>query len=582
MPAREARGVNVDSWLLHALRAQGVTHVFMDPGGLNDGFMPAMTGTDGLRTVVAAFEGGAAYMADGYARASGGLGVCFGIGGPGVMNMVTALAAARADRSPVLAISGEVARSWEGMGGFQDASGAALDDLAVLEPVTGLSVSLTAPAVVPHHLRHAVTDAMTQRRPAHLSVPVDVQRAELTAEWEPVPDALLRSRAVDAEALDRVVEVLGRADSQRIVVLAGPGVLHADAVAGPAALARFAERFEIPVATTLGGKGAIAESHPLSLGVFGYGGSRWAIDAVRSDDVDVLIVVGSGLSQRDTMQWDPRMLPSKALVHIDVDPMLIGRTWPSEVPVVGNPLVALERLAALGGAEAAALDAGSADRRAFLQAVQRSGPRHYDAEAAGTDAVPMHPGRVVSELRAGCPPDTILCVDSGAHRAFFAEYWDVLEPDTHFSLTNLAPMGGAVPLAIGVQLARPDRRVVVGTGDGCMLMHGMELHTAAREGVPIVVALLDNQSYGNIYYRAHAMGPGPERLTDIPGVDWVAFARSVGAAGERVDEPAQIAGALQRALASERPYLLDLRTDKTVPTPVGAWRERQAEWEDDC
>jgi acetolactate synthase-1/2/3 large subunit len=129
----------------------------MDLGGLNDSFMEPMTGTEGLRTIVAAFEGGAAYMADGYARASGGLGVCFGIGGPGVLNMTTALAAASADRSAVLAIRGEVARSWEGLGGFQDASGAAIDDLDALKPVTGLSVSVSSAAVVAHQLRHAVT-----------------------------------------------------------------------------------------------------------------------------------------------------------------------------------------------------------------------------------------------------------------------------------------------------------------------------------------------------------------------------------------------------------------------------------------
>ena len=573
--------MDVDTWMLHALRDQGVSHVFMDPGGLNDGFMAPMTGTDGIRPVVAAFEGGAAYMADGFARGSGGLGVCFGIGGPGVMNMVTALAAARADRSPVLAISGEVARSWEGMGGFQDASGAALDDLAVLRPVAGLSVSLTSPAVVPHHLRHAITDAVTERRPVHLSVPVDVQRAELDSPWQPVPAHLLRARAVDHEALAVAIHAMTRPESPRIVALAGPGVLHAGGAAGVRALEAFAERFEIPVATTLGGKGAFREDHPLSLGVFGYGGTRWAIEGIRSEDVDVLLVVGSGLSQRDTMQWDPTMLPSRCLVHIDVDPLVIGRTWASEVPVVANPVAALELLTALEGEAGAALDAGTPARRAFLAAIQASGPRRYDDTGAAADAVPLHPGRVVSGLRAAAPDDTILCVDSGAHRAFFAEYWDVRAPDSHFSLTNLGPMGGAIPLGIGVQLARPGQRVVVATGDGCMLMHGMELHTAAREQVPIIVALLDNQAYGNIYYRAHQLGPGPEHLTDIPGIDWVGFARSMGADGERIDHPAQIEAAVGRALASTGPYLLDFRTDKSVPTPVGAWRERQAHWQDD-
>jgi acetolactate synthase-1/2/3 large subunit len=186
--------MRVADYILSALRDQGVDHCFIDLGGLNDNFMPALTGTKGLRTIVAAFEGGAAYMADGYTRASGGLGVCFGIGGPGILNMTTALAAARADRSPVLAISGEVARSWEGMGGFQDASGAGIDDIDALRRVTGLSLSVSSRAVVSHHLRHAITYAFTRRSPVHLSVPVDVQKAEIDSAWQPLPESLCSAR----------------------------------------------------------------------------------------------------------------------------------------------------------------------------------------------------------------------------------------------------------------------------------------------------------------------------------------------------------------------------------------------------
>jgi acetolactate synthase-1/2/3 large subunit len=567
--------MRVADYIVSALRDQGVDHCFVDLGGLNDNFMPALTGTNGLRTIVAAFEGGAAYMADGYARASGGLGVCFGIGGPGILNMTTALAAARADRTPVLAISGEVARSWEGMGGFQDASGAGLDDIDVLQRVTGLSLSMSSRAVVPHHLRHAITYALTRRWPVHLSVPVDVQKADTASSWRPVPESLRSARFVDDNALDRVVELLNTAGHQKIVVLAGPGVLHAR---GIDALRAFAERFDIPIATTLSGKGLIRESHPLALGVFGYGGSRWAIDAIRSDDTDILLVIGSGLSQRDTLQWDPKMLPSKALIHIDADPLIIGRTWAGEVGLVANAGEALRRLAAIR--DAAGLEAGRAERRAFLSQIHARGAKVYQPEDTRSDAVPMHPARVVTDLRAAFPDNGVLCVDSGAHRAWFAEYWDVREPGTHFSLTNLGPMGGAVPLGIGAKLARPERPLMVATGDGCMLMHGMELHTAAREKVPLVIALMNNQSYGNIYYRASKMGPGPERLTDITGIDWLAFARSMGGDGERVERPDGIAPAVARALSASGPYLLDLHTDKTYPTPIQVWRERQQEWED--
>jgi acetolactate synthase-1/2/3 large subunit len=567
--------MRVADYILSALRDQGVDHCFIDLGGLNDNFMPALTGTNGLRPIVAAFEGGAAYMADGYARASGGLGVCFGIGGPGILNMTTALAAARADRTPVLAISGEVARSWEGMGGFQDASGAGIDDIDVLRRVTELSLSLSSRAVVPHHLRHAITCAFTRRSPVHLSVPVDVQKAEIESVWQLVPESLRSARFVDENALDRAVGLLNTAGNQKIIVLAGPGVLHTH---GIDALRTFAERFDIPVATTLSGKGLLPESHPLALGVFGYGGSSWAIDAIRSNETDILLVIGSGLSQRDTMQWDPKMLPSKALIQIDADPLIIGRTWASEVAVVANAAEALQRLAAIRDAEG--LEAGRAQRRSFLARIHARGPNQYQPEDTRSDAIPMHPARVVAELRAAFPDNGVLCVDSGAHRAWFGEYWVVREPGTHFSLTNLGPMGGAVPLGIGAKLARPDRPLMVATGDGCMLMHGMEVHTAAREKVPLVIALMNNRSYGNIYYRASKMGPGPERLTDIPGIDWVAFARSMGGDGERVKRPDDIAAAVGRALGATGPYLLDLHTDKTYPTPVQVWRERQQEWED--
>lgn len=565
----------VAEYIVSALRDQGVDHCFVGIGGLNDSFMPPLTSTAGLRTIVAAFEGGAAYMADGYARATGRLGVCLGIGGPGILNMVTALAGAMADRSTVLAISGEVPRSWEGMGGFQDSSGAAIDDIDVLKPVTGLSLSVSSRALVPHHLRHAITHAFARRSPAHLSVPVDVQKAEIDGGWQPVPESLLAPRFLDRAALKGAVDLLNRRGHQKIIVLAGTGVACADATE---TLRTFAERFEIPVATTLSAKGLLPENHPLALGVFGYGGSRWAIEAICADETEVLLIVGSGLSQRDTMQWDPRMLPSKALIHIDADPLLLGRTWPSEIPVVSDPGEVLRHLASLD--DVAELEGGRALRRAFLEQIRSQGPRQYNAEDTESDAVPMHPARVVAELRAAFPDEGVLCVDSGAHRAWFAEYWDVRQPGTHFSLTNLGPMGGAIPLAIGAKLARPERPLMVATGDGCMLMHGMEVHTAAREKVPLVIALMNNQAYGNIYYRASRMGPGPERLTDICGVDWVGFAKSMGGDGERVERPDDIAAAVARGLGCAGPYLLDLHIDKTYLTPVSVWRKRQQEWQD--
>lgn len=571
--------MNGATYIVQSLAAEGVDHAFMVPGGINDPFMPAMT-AGSVRTIVAAHEGGAAYMADGYARASGRLGVAFGIGGPGVFNMVTALAAARVDRSAVLAISGEVPTDREGRGGFQDASGAALDDVSVLKPVTAQSLSVAAPGLLDGELRTAALTALRDGFPVHLSVPLDVQRAEVDAKWTPLPPAAYRPQFVDEPALQEATKVF-RADTAataaNVVILAGIGVRQAGA---EAALLSFAERFEIPVATTLPAKGSLAEDHPLSLGVFGYGGSRWATEAILDPGVEVLLVIGSPLSQRDTLNWDAKMLPSAELIQVDADPSLIGRTWPASVPVTASPKAFLERLAAADGSVATGLEAGLAQRRAFLADVRSRGPRTYETDDMHSDAVPMHPARMVAEARAACPRETVLAVDSGAHRAWCSEYWPSYGNNDYVSLANLAPMGGAIPLGIGAKLARPQRPLVVATGDGCMLMHGMEIHTAARHQIPLVVLVFDNRSYGNIWYRAHALGPGPEALTDIPGIDWPAFARSLGGDGVTVERPEQLAEAFERGLAYPGPFVIAARIDKRYPTPIAPWREAVAEWED--
>jgi acetolactate synthase-1/2/3 large subunit len=573
--------MNGASYVIRSLVAEGVDHVFMVPGGMNDPFMPAMTETQGLHTVVAAHEGGAAYMADGYARASGRLGVAFGIGGPGIFNMVTALAAARADRSAVLAISGEVPTDREGRGGFQDASGAALDDVSVLRPVTAQSVGVTSPKLLDAELRAVALTALRERSPVHLSVPLDVQRAELDATWVPLPEAAYRPMFLDSAALQEAFAVFdGSApkSAKNIVMLAGIGVVHAH---GGAALAAAAERFAIPVATTLGAKGILPENHPLSLGVFGYGGSRWATEAVLDPAVEVLIVLGSALSQRDTLQWNRKMLPSRELIQVDADPSLIGRTWPATMPVTASPRLFLEHLAAVDGTIAEGLSSGMSARRTFLAAIRDRGPRAYEEESTGSDANPMHPARMISAARAACPPGTVLAVDSGAHRAWCSQYWLSYGDGDYLSLANLAPMGGAIGLGIGAKLARPGRPLVVATGDGCMLMHGLELHTAARHQLQVVVLVFDNRSYGNIWYRASQLGPGPERLTDITGIDWPAFARSMGGDGIAVNHPDELQGAFDVGLAFPGPFVIAARVDKRYPTPVAPWREAVAEWEDD-
>ncbi len=359
-------------YLLEAFRGEGINHVFLVPGGLLDPFLPALAATDGVTPIVAGHEGGAACMADGYARAGGRFGVCLAIGGPGITNMVTAVAAARTDSSPIMVISGQVPTDWEGRGGFQDSSPAALNDVAIFQPLTLASLMVENLHLVHHHLRASLTKMLAGTKgPVHLSLPTNIQRGEVQAPWVKLDESLYAPRFVDRHGIERLWRVLVPPDNSaapvRIVALAGAGVEQSGATAD---LVAFAERFEIPVATTLRAKGVFPEDHRLALGVFGYAGHRHAIDTILSDDVEVLLVLGSGLSQRDTLFWDRKMLPSMALVQVDLDPQVLGRTWPADVGLVGDCGRVLQVLMTYDYELPQALAATNGERLTWLAAIR--------------------------------------------------------------------------------------------------------------------------------------------------------------------------------------------------------------------
>jgi acetolactate synthase-1/2/3 large subunit len=571
------------NYILEAFRCEGITHVFLVPGGLIDPFLPALDAITGIMPIVAGHEGGAACMADGYARASGRFGVCFAIGGPGVTNMVTAVAAARTDSSPVMVISGQVPTDWEGRGGFQDSSPAALNDVAIFQPLAISSLMVENIHLVHHHLRASLTKMLAGTKgPVHLSLPTNIQRGEVQAPWAKLDESLYAPRFVDRHGIERLWRVLVPPDNSpapvRIVALAGAGVEKSGATGD---LIAFAERFEIPVATTLRAKGVFPEDHRLSLGIFGYAGHRSAIDTILSDDMEVLLVLGSSLSQRDTLFWDRKMLPSRALVQVDIDPQVISRTWPTEVGIVGDCGRVLQVLMTYDYELPQSLAATNGERRTWLETIRAAGPRCYEGNNTTSTAVPLHPARVVSELRCAMPRDTVLVVDSGAHRAFCGHYWESYGPRSYFSATNLGPMGWAIPAGIGAKAARPEKPLVVVTGDGCMLMHGIEIQTAARYGIPAIFVVINNGALGNVWLRAVKEGPGPAALTEIPLHDWAGFARSLGLAAATVHKPEDLAPAFQKALALGAPYLVDVRCDRRFTTPVTPYSQAKQAWVDD-
>lgn len=569
-------------YVLEAFAGEGVGHVFFVPGGLVDPFLPDLSSGMGITPIVAAHEAGAVYMADGYARASGRFGACLGIGGPGITNMITGIAAAYTDGSPVAVLTGEVPTDWEGRGGFQDSSPVSFNDVDMVKTVTLSSLIVESPHLVHSHLlRSLVAMGSPPQGPVHLSIPTDIQKAEVSAPWARLDASVYRPRTADAGAVEQLWRALvpGAPDAApvRIAILAGAGVEKSGAAED---LASFAERFEIPVATTLRAKGVLPEDHRLSLGVFGYAGHRPAIETLLSGDVEVLMVLGSGLNQRDTMFWDRKMLPSRALVQVDINPRAIGRTWPADVRVAGDVKAVLDGLVALEAGRASQLEATRAPRAAWVEQIRAAGPRCYDAGNAQSEAVPLHPARVVAGLRKVMPRNAALAVDSGAHRAFASHYWESYEPRSYLCATNLGPMGWAIPAGIGAKLARPERPLAVVTGDGCMLMHGMEIQTAARYEVPVLFVVINNGALANVWLRARQDGPGPMALTELPVHDWAGFARSLGLIGMTVERPEQIEEAFAKALETGSPCLVDVRCDRACSTPVTPFNVAKREWVD--
>ncbi len=559
-------------FILNCLVKEQIDHLFMVPGGLIDPFLPALERAPSLKPIIAAQEGGAAYMADGYARASGKWGAALCIGGPGLTNTVTAVATAKTDGSPLFVLSGEAATDIEGLGLFQDASSQTLDDVSILKPITNYSSSVDDPKNLRHILQHALLHLRTHPQgPVHLSIPKNCQTAPFNADYEPINPALIHSAVLSENAAENSLTHFIDPNAKRIVFLAGAGLEHSES---SQSLLQFAERWHIPVATTLRAKGVFPEDHPLSLGVFGYAGTHHSKAAILDQSPDLLIILGSGLNERDSMHWTLRLTPEKT-ISVNTSAFALGSTLPS-CSVVGDVGAYLKWLASKGE-QLQPLNASVPERKKWLDEIKAKPRLQQEANLEST-AIPIHPARIVNELRKVFPREGILLVDSGAHRAFSGHYWESYLPRTYLSATNLGPMGWAIPAAVGAQCARPSSKIAVITGDGCMHMHGLEIATAARYQLPIIYIVVNNSALGNVWLRAHTLGSLPCQLTSLPDVDWSAFSRSLGGEGITVTKPEDLQKAFLRALANNKPTVIDVKADKHFLTPVEDWSVATANW----
>ncbi len=527
--------------LIKALEREGVDVVFGIPGGA---IMPVYDEllNSGLRHVLARHEQSAAHMADGYARASGRVGVCMATSGPGATNLLTGVATAYLDSTPLVAITGQVPTHMMGRDAFQE-----IDAVGIYTHVTKYSFQPQRPEEIPWTVRAAFFLASTGRTgPVHIDLPKDVQTGEAEMAF---PDAVeIRGYrpyvppdpAAVARALDMLLE------SERPIILAGGGVIKSGA---HDYLLQLAESALIPVASTLMGKGAIPEDHPLALGLVGMHGTVQANKLV--NEADLILAIGVRFSDRTTMEVRG-FAPDARIVHFDVDPTEVSKNVRASHAVIGDLRSSLKLLLEMFRERARTGNWGAWRRR-----VNEVSSEWRD-RILGTKSE-FSPPYLLKAMREVLPPGAIVATEVGQNQMWAALYFRALRPRTFITSGGLGTMGFGFPAAIGAKAARPDVPVVDIAGDGSFMMTMNSLATSIDEKLPVIVVILNNSSLGmvaqwqrlfyNRRYAATLFGANP---------DFVRLAESFGAEGVRVYSLDEFRSALARAMRTEVTTVIDV------------------------
>jgi acetolactate synthase-1/2/3 large subunit len=534
--------------VLRSLEAEGVDIVFGIPGGAILPTYDAWARGTSVRHVLARHEQGAGHMAEGYARASGKVGVAVATSGPGATNLVTAIADAWMDSTPLVCITGQVKSSLIGTDAFQE-----VDITGITMPIVKHSWLVQDVEELPHVMKAAFHVARTGRQgPVLVDIAKDVQEASFEFEypdtldlpgWKPPTKVHPRQLAEAARAI---------AEAERPIVYAGGGVLNGDACAELLALV---EQGRLPAVTTLMAKGALPDSHPLVYGAPGMHGSKYANWALNK--ADLVIAVGSRFDDRVTGKVSA-FAPGARVIHFDIDAAEVGKIRHADIPVVGPLKIALSRLAE----ELKQLDEPPR-HEAWLKQVEEWRHQFPFRYSKGGDL--LKPQTAVEALRdlAGDRDDIIWTTGVGQHQMWAMQYLVCDQPRSFITSGGLGTMGYGIPAAIGAKAARPDATVVCIDGDGCFQMTCQELATAALEGLPIVTVILNNGYLGMVRQwqdMFYADRRSQSHLThQVP--DYAQLAEAYGCAGFTVTGEEDLEGALEAAFNAGRSAVVDVRCD---------------------
>ena len=515
--------------IVKCLENEGVECIFGVPGEENMDLLDALLGSS-IRFVTTRHEQGAAFMADVYGRLTGKAGVCLSTLGPGATNLITGVADANMDRAPLVALTAQTDRDRMHKESHQH-----------LDIVTKWNTSLHVPDIIPEAFRKAFKLAQSEKPGAtHIEIPEDLARME--TDGRPLLVQWVHPGGAAPEQIAKAAHIISNA--ARPVILAGNGVIRGRA---SEALVRFAEKLNLPVATTFMAKGVIPDPHPLALGAIGLQMRDYLNDAFA--EADVVIAVGYDVVEYAPTSWNPKR--DKQIVHVDMSSAEVDAAYIVEVGVVGDIASALDALVRVVTPHA------TAHGLPFRQKL-----RDELEEGRQDNSFPLKPQRILADLRSALDDDDIVISDVGAHKLWLARLFPCMQPNTCIISNGFASMGLAVPGAVAAKLAHPNRRVVAVTGDGGFLMNSQELETAVRLETPFVVLVFNDRSYGLIRWKQMQQFKQPA-FVDFNNPDFVKYAESFGANGIRIESAEELLPALRAALSSNQLTIIDCPVDAT-------------------
>jgi acetolactate synthase-1/2/3 large subunit len=519
---------------VRCLENEGVEYIFGIPGEENLDVMDSMIGSD-IKFITTRHEQGAAFMADVYGRLTGRAGVCLATLGPGATNLVTGFADANMDRAPIVGIAGQGATTR-----MHKESHQVLDLVSLFAPISKYSVEIREPEIVGEIVRKAFKAAEAEKPGgSFISFPENV--AEMTVEGkEPLKVQSAKPPVPPQDKILQAAELISNAKYP--LVMAGNGVVRAKA---DYALVAFAEKLNIPVATTFMAKGSIPFSHDLSLGTVGLQAHDYV--ACGFDRADVVICIGYDMIEYHPHLWNQEK--NNKIIHIDLNPAEVDEHYILECGVIGDITAALEGIAAL-----ATPKTGSQAQNLRETIVEELNTHEDDS------SFPLVPQRIVLDIRKALAHDDIVVSDVGAHKMWMARMYQAERPNTCIISNGFASMGIGVPGAIAAKLVYPDRTALTVTGDAGFLMNSQEIETAMRIGTAIIILIWNDSKYGLIkWHQDRRFGRDTQIQFNNP--DFVMYAESFGAKGYRVESADDLLPTIKKAIADDTVVIIDCPVD---------------------